>query len=122
MASRKIINKNVSSSATRVSSEMLAELKRLRLVSRFHNARAQHGNQRAQAWNFFGFLFYDTAAADDQVQPQHSGDLSDTVRTLVHRMPQANWKQLESDVVRCALCLLREQKSFEDRKGRLGHQ
>jgi endonuclease III-like uncharacterized protein len=60
MASRKIVNKNVSST-TKVSSETLAQLKRLRLVNRFYNLKQQHGNQRAHAWNFFGYLFHDTA-------------------------------------------------------------
>ena len=60
-ASRKIVNKNVSISQARLSSETVADLQRLHLVSRFFNTRQQHGNQRAQAWKFFGFLFCDTS-------------------------------------------------------------
>jgi len=52
MARRKVVNKNVSST-TKVSSETVAQLQRLRLVSHFHNLKQQHGNQRAHAWNFF---------------------------------------------------------------------
>jgi len=66
MATRKIINQNVSSGQAKLSTETLADLKRLHLVSRFYNARQQHGNQRAQAWNFFGFLFYDSGKSGDQ--------------------------------------------------------
>ena len=66
-----IFNKNVSSGQKKLSAETLSDLKRLYLVSRFHNkGRQQHGNQRAQAGNSFGFLFYDTGD-----QAQHSAEV-----------------------------------------------
>ena len=67
MTSRKVVNKNVSST-TKVSSETVAQLQHLRLVSRFHNLKQRlgmHGNQRAHAWNIFGYLIHETDCDQD---------------------------------------------------------
>lgn len=55
MAARSV-NKNVSSSKLKLSADNVKELQRLYVVHRFQKS---HGNKKAQAWNYFGFLYYD---------------------------------------------------------------
>ena len=50
---------------------MLSKLKILRIVNRFYNARQQHGNQRAQCWEYFGYLFY-VAPSEDGLETTRS--------------------------------------------------
>jgi len=69
MVTRKVVNKNVSNgSQLTLSKHYVEQVTKLHVVSRFFNA-GQHGNQRAQCWNFFAFLFYDTSSESVSTGP-----------------------------------------------------
>lgn len=108
------VNKNVSSSKLKLSADNLKELQKLYIVHRFQKS---HGNKKAQAWNYFGFLYYD----DTDTRRQHDGGQDKADSDIMQRAPLLHSKQLESDTVRCALCLRREQKCYRDSNGRAGH-
>jgi len=58
MATRKVVNKNVSTgSQLTLSKHYVEQVTKLHIVSRFFNA-GQHGNQRTQCWNFFGLYLW----------------------------------------------------------------
>jgi len=64
MATRKVVNKNVSTgSQLTLLKHYVEQVTKLHIVSHFFIA-GQHGNQRAQCWNVFGFLFYDTSSSE----------------------------------------------------------
>lgn len=82
---RNVLNKNVSARPTKLTSEVLSKLKLLRIVNRFYNARQQHGNQRAQCWEYFGYLFY-VAPSEDGLETPNKPDL----KQLIHRTITTN--------------------------------
>jgi len=61
-AAHNVANVSTGSQLT-LSKHYVEEVTKLHTVSRFFNA-GQHGNQGAQCWNFFGFLFYDTISTE----------------------------------------------------------
>lgn len=75
------MNKNVSVRQPKLSSEVLSKLQLLRIVSRFHNSRQQQGNQRAQAWQSFGYLFCVVPSEDGLETPD-----SQPVRNLYFKV------------------------------------